>query len=152
MYEGVKIWNVGPKSPRPCGSKVPAKKPHIWCRLQIAFGKKHMLRPVTEAMKLGSQSRKWTTKKPGLRGSWCQSAAVSFRGSAAMGSAVMGPAVAERALPSTHKPPTGVRRRDASSLGKGAYLHDNVQGVRSPPGFSPWNPMPAYQRDAHMLW
>lgn len=53
------MWNVGPRSLRPCGSKDPAKKPHIPCGLQIAFGKKHILRPVTEAMKLGSQAREW---------------------------------------------------------------------------------------------
>lgn len=74
----LKIPNPNPVVPRTL-----QRSPTSPCRFQIAFGKKHLLKPVTEAMKLGSEAWKQATGKPGLRRPWGHislCAAVSFWG------------------------------------------------------------------------
>ena len=58
----LKIPNPNPVVPRTL-----QRSPTSPCRFQIAFGKKLLLKPVTGAMKLGSQARKQAPGKPGLR-------------------------------------------------------------------------------------
>ena len=78
----LKIPNPNPVVPRTL-----QRSPTSPCRFQIAIGKNLLLKPVTGAMKLGSQARKQATGKPGLRRHRATSPSVQ---QCTLGSAVLG--------------------------------------------------------------